>query len=83
MGRKVGKIEVGYQADIIVLDDEQLELAHKPADLIFDSMIFAGNHNLVRDVFVGGKPVISEGAHQHDKNARVNFDAVLKNTIRQ
>ncbi len=61
--RKVGRIEPGYRADLIVLDDEHPLLFGRQGDQLLDSWIFSGNTPVVTDVFVGGKHVIQDGSH--------------------
>lgn len=49
--------------DRIVLDPESLSLAGATAADVHDRFVFAGNRNLVKDVFVAGRKVISDGRH--------------------
>ena len=49
--------------DFIVLDDAAVELAARPPDRLLDSFVFAGNRQLVRDVFVGGRRQVAGGRH--------------------
>ncbi|WP_245156278.1 formimidoylglutamate deiminase [Agrilutibacter solisilvae] len=58
----------GTRADFLVLDDEAPELTGALADNTLDRWIFSGNRNLVRDVYVGGRQVVSAGRHR-DRDA--------------
>jgi len=48
---------------MLVLDDSHPNLAGLASQHVLNSWIFAGNDNLVRDVYVGGKQVVSNGRH--------------------
>ena len=49
--------------DRIVLDPASLSMAGAAAADVHDRFVFAGNRNLVKDVYVAGKEVIREGRH--------------------
>ncbi len=46
-----------------MLDEQAPELAAKRSGQVLDTLVFAGNRNLVRDVMVGGRWVVRAGAH--------------------
>ncbi|HET9482651.1 MAG TPA: formimidoylglutamate deiminase [Xanthomonadales bacterium] len=62
-GRKVGALAPGNRADLVVLDDTAPELAGRDLPHLLDTLVFAGNRNLVRDVMVGGRWVVRGGHH--------------------
>jgi formimidoylglutamate deiminase len=62
-GRKLGQLATGYRADIVVLDDQHPNLADIASTDVLNTWIFAGNDNLVRDVYVGGKMAVQNGKH--------------------
>ncbi|MDB5962765.1 MAG: formimidoylglutamate deiminase [Massilia sp.] len=62
-GRPVGALAVGLRADLLVLDDAHPNLQDAAAADVLNLLLFAGNDNLVRDVIVGGRPVIRHGRH--------------------
>ncbi len=66
-GRNSGRIEPGYRADFIVLDDTHPRLYRRQGDDLVDSWIFSGNERLVRDVYIGGKKVIDNGHHADEE----------------
>ncbi len=76
-GRKIGKIEPGYRADLIVLDDQHPRLYRRQQNDLIDSWIFSGNENLVRDVYIGGKRVIAGGHHADEESIMHNYRATL------
>ncbi len=78
-GRKIGSIETGYRADLLVLDDQHPRLYGRKQDDLLDSWIFSGNQNLVKDVYVGGKKVITNGFHADQESIAVNY----RNTLDQ
>ncbi|WP_423680579.1 formimidoylglutamate deiminase [Undibacterium sp. WLHG33] len=74
-GRRLGKLAPGYRADFVVLDDAHPNLAGLPSRDVLNTWIFAGNDTLVRDVYVGGKQVVSNGRHCQQaqiENAYIN-----------
>lgn len=77
-GRKIGRIEAGYRADFIVLDTEHPLLHARQGDAVLDSWIFSGNANLVRDVFVGGRQVITDGIHDHEEQISGDFNNAMR-----
>jgi formimidoylglutamate deiminase len=62
-GRKVGALEVGRRADIVVLDLNVPLFAGRRDDEIIDTFVFADPANAVRDVMVGGRWLVQEGRH--------------------
>ncbi len=62
-GRRIGRLEPGYRADLIALDTDHPRLYGRHQDALLDSWIFSGNDNLVRDVWIGGQQVIDGGHH--------------------
>lgn len=67
--------------DAIVLDADAPQLAGARPDDVADRWIFSGNRNLVREVEVAGKTVVSDGRHRdHDRIAtryRSTIEALL------
>jgi formimidoylglutamate deiminase len=62
-GVALGALAPGQRADWIVLDETAPELAARGPLHMADSWLFSGNRNLVREVFVGGRRVVSDGRH--------------------
>ncbi|HKY95747.1 MAG TPA: formimidoylglutamate deiminase [Kiloniellales bacterium] len=63
LGRKIGRLEPGWRADFLVLDAQHPALAARQGDALLDALVFAGNVNPIRDVFVGGKHLVQQGRH--------------------
>lgn len=74
-------LSVGNRADFMVLDDTHPFIgASEPKDVL-NRWLFACSENVVKDVFVAGKQVISEGRHGLDLESRSEFAKVLKKVI--
>ena len=67
-GRRVGLLQAGWRADLLVLDDAHPNLEGAAADEVMGRFLFCGNDNLVRDVLAGGRWVVRGGRH-HDQDA--------------
>ena len=76
-GQKIGSIETGYRADLLVLDNQHPRLYGREQDDLLDSWIFSGNQNLVKDVYVGGKMVIRDGHHADEESIANNYRDTL------
>jgi formimidoylglutamate deiminase len=76
-GRRIGSIETGYRADLVVLDHDHPRLYGRREDDLVDSWIFSGNDNLVRDVYVGGDKLIDNGHHAEEERVAANYRAAL------
>lgn len=73
MGRKIGSLQPGYRADLLVLDDQHPRLYGRREDNLLDSWVFSGNECLVRDVYVGGRKVIDNGHHADEVEIAENY----------
>ncbi len=63
IGRKTGRIEAGYWADIIALDATSEHLVGRSEDSALDTWIFAGDDRLVTDVWSAGRHMVMQGQH--------------------
>jgi formimidoylglutamate deiminase len=75
--RKTGRIEIGYWADLPVLDTTSVNMWGRVDDAALDSWIFAGDDRLVTDVWSAGRHVVKSGEHV----ARREIVATYKRTI--
>lgn len=73
MGRHIGALEAGARADWLVLDGNHPLLYGREGDTLLDTFIFSGNAPLVRDVFVGGRQVVSEGRHVKENEIAARY----------
>jgi formimidoylglutamate deiminase len=62
-GRRVGALEAGRRADLLVLDGAHPNLEGAPGEEVLGRLVFCGNDNLVRDVLAGGHWVVQGGRH--------------------
>jgi formimidoylglutamate deiminase len=62
-GRRVGSLEEGNRADLVVLDLQSPALAGRSDAAIIDTFIFSSQPDMVRDVMVGGRWVVQDGHH--------------------
>lgn len=76
-GRKIGKLEINYRADFVILDENHPRLYGRRDDDLLDSWIFSGNQNLVKDVYVGGKKVIENGRHANEESIAHHYRQTL------
>ncbi|MFZ6874950.1 formimidoylglutamate deiminase [Undibacterium sp. Di27W] len=72
-GRKLGQLSVGYRADMVVLDDQHPNLAGIDSADVLNTWIFAGNDNLVRDVYVGGQKIVQAGQHKNQTEIQLSY----------
>lgn len=82
-GRPVGEIAVGKRADFIVLDPDNPTLVGKSGERLFDSAIFAGNANVIRDVWVGGVQRVENAQHVAESIAFEDFARVMRSVVTQ
>jgi len=74
-----GELAVGKQADLLILDASEIALFAHSEQYILDSVIFAAQKNLVKDVMVHGNWVIKDQIHPLQKQSAHAFTEVLKN----
>ncbi|WP_028920786.1 formimidoylglutamate deiminase [Pseudoxanthomonas suwonensis] len=63
-GQPVGELAPGMAADWIVLDTASPVFAGAREQDVVDRWLFSGNRPLVRDVYVAGEQVVSDGRHR-------------------
>jgi formimidoylglutamate deiminase len=61
--RRIGALQVGARADVVVLDLNAPSFIGRVDDAIMDSFVFACAGTGVRDVMVGGRWLVQEGRH--------------------
>jgi len=76
-GRKTGRIETGYWADLMAIDTLTIEASGLPGDVILDSFIFAGDDRLVREVWSAGRHVVTDGRHFAHEQITSAYRSVL------
>ncbi|NII09247.1 formimidoylglutamate deiminase [Oleiagrimonas sp. C23AA] len=68
-GIDMGRLAPGARADALVLDEDSPWLAAREGRVLLDSLVFAGNDPLVRDVMVAGRWQVRD--FQHRDQARI------------
>ncbi|HCP34003.1 MAG TPA: formimidoylglutamate deiminase, partial [Deltaproteobacteria bacterium] len=53
----------------------------KTGDSLLDSWIFSGNVPVIRDVYVGGREVVSEGSHVEEDRIEEAFLQTMKRIL--
>jgi formimidoylglutamate deiminase len=64
--------------DRLMLDQESLSLSGAAAVDVHDRFVFAGNRNLVKDVFVAGEQVIKDGRHAKGEEIARRYRRTLR-----
>jgi 5-methylthioadenosine/S-adenosylhomocysteine deaminase len=69
MEDRVGSLEPGKLADLIVIDTERVALA--PSQAIVSNLVYSNDPWAVEDVYVGGERVVQAGRHRSLDRGRV------------
>lgn len=72
-----GAIRLGARADLVVLDAEQPALYGRSGASLLDSAMFGPGRNLVSDVMVSGKWVVTAGHHFAQAKIAARFRSTL------
>ena len=62
-GRETGQIAAGQWADLLALDGRHIDLIGQTEDRLIDSYVFAGDDNMVTDVWSAGRHMVQGGRH--------------------
>ena len=82
LGLEAGRIVAGARADLVVLDPGRAPLWNKAPAEALDAWIFAGGHECVRDVMVGGAWRIRERRHPREAELAAAFRAAQAALLR-
>ena len=63
--------------NFIVVDVDHPTLCGRAGDALLDSWVFAGSGDRVRDVYVGGRRVVADGIHMHEREVDARFRQAL------
>ena len=77
-GRNSGVLAAGRWADMVALDTQTEMLEGCEGDEILDTYIFAGNDQLVSDVWSAGRHLVAGGRHVKGDEIRSTYRAVMK-----
>jgi formimidoylglutamate deiminase len=78
LGRKTGRLEAGYRADLLVIDMDLPCMTGKLRDHILDTIIFSSGENPVRDVMSGGRWAVKNRRHRREEQVLENFRKVMQ-----
>jgi formimidoylglutamate deiminase len=73
-----GTISAGKRADLVVIDASEVDFESLTASAMLGISMFGGNSNRVRDVFMGGEPVVTQGRHPRRDAARAGYRGALR-----
>jgi formimidoylglutamate deiminase len=76
-GQPLSGICVGAPADVLVLDDSEVDLHGRRGDAILDAALFGPRRGVVRDVIIGGRFVVKQREHAAAAAARAAYLATL------
>jgi formimidoylglutamate deiminase len=62
-GRRTGRIEPGFWADLLALDTDTPTLWGRSGDTALDAWVFSGDDRLVTDVWSAGRHMVRDGRH--------------------
>jgi formimidoylglutamate deiminase len=63
---------------MLVLDTQTPGLLGIPTSHMLDALVFATNASAIRDVYVGGKCVVRDGAHTHAPRIAAELKNVMQ-----
>ena len=64
LGRRIGAIEAGRRADIVVLAGDHPDLSAATNDVWLDVYVFTAGRRLIDTVLVGGETIVEHGQHR-------------------
>ncbi|MDQ3264662.1 MAG: formimidoylglutamate deiminase [Myxococcota bacterium] len=77
LGLGTGTFSVGSPADFFSVDLDHPSLAGA-GDAVLPALVFSGERDAIREVYVGGKAVVSEGRHPLEEVSARAFDSLCK-----
>ena len=77
-GAPGGRLEAGRPADFFTVDLSDPSLAGASKDDLLASIVFSLSRTAIRDVYVGGKPIVTEGRHKSQHEIVERFAALQK-----
>ncbi len=80
-GMGAAGITPGAHADLISVDSQHAQLAGRRHDTLVDTLVFSGDATFIRDVFVGGRRVVTDGRHVAQQEIADNYRACLSRLL--
>ncbi|HLR12413.1 MAG TPA: formimidoylglutamate deiminase [Burkholderiaceae bacterium] len=83
-GRAISGLQVGNQADFMVLDNNHISLAEPPQAHWLSGLVFnERGHTPVRDVYVSGRQRIADGHHPDEDVVYARYRQALSSLLQQ
>jgi len=76
----IGKLKNGFYADFVVLWEDHPSMIHLNPETLWDELIYAGSRELIQDVYVSGKQIVSHGKHKQRAKGLHAFRQVLSSS---
>jgi formimidoylglutamate deiminase len=81
MGQKIGRIEAGFRADLLELDDQHPLLAGRSGYTLLDSWMLAGEQAMIKNVWVAGRQWVKDGRHIAREMLEPVYRQVMKDLL--
>jgi formimidoylglutamate deiminase len=78
IGAPGGALEVGKPADFFTIDLNDPAIAGASQDDLLASIVFSASRVAIREVVIGGKPIVSEGQHLIQEDVVERFNDLQK-----
>jgi formimidoylglutamate deiminase len=78
VGAPAGVLEPGQLADFFTVDLNDPSIAGASEDALLSNIVFSAERTAIREVFVGGQPVIEEGRHPLQDEVVARFAEVQR-----
>jgi len=73
IGQAVGRLDIGYRADLLELDASHELHSGRDPDASMDSWIFAADQAMIKSVWVAGECLVKDGVHVAQEPIRAAF----------
>jgi formimidoylglutamate deiminase len=78
LGAVSGRLEPGHAADFFTVDLNDPSIAGSGPEDLLAEVVFSMNRTAVRDVVVGGKPIVQDGKHADQEEIVSRFKALQR-----
>lgn len=77
LARRIGRLEPGHRADLVLLDRTYPDLAHATGDRWLDAYLFTVGHAAIHGVIVAGRTQVTAGRHHERETITRRYAAAL------
>uniref|UniRef100_A0A2A4Z0Q5 Formimidoylglutamate deiminase n=1 Tax=OCS116 cluster bacterium TaxID=2030921 RepID=A0A2A4Z0Q5_9PROT len=81
LNRNAGKIEIGYLADLISIDSDDVQLLGLQQSQIFDGLCFAADDRVVKNVWSAGRHMVKDGRHILKDEINQNYAMAMQSLM--